>query len=191
MTARFGASTRRLWPVLLMVSLNVIRIFERGDTDSGRIFCDVKDFERKMAGRHPSRPLGITAVGIFLFLGAAMCALAGETLIWRGTTIERIWELNPTAYRLLAPHGTTVGPLFFLLGTMMIAAGIGWLRGRHWGWVLTVIIFATQCLGDLVNCLRGDLIRGSIGFVIAGALLMYLLSPKVRGSFATRSSINN
>ncbi len=148
------------------------------------------DFEDKPAGWLSStrRLPGITAVGIFLFFGATMSALAGATLIWHRTPLERVWELNPRAYRLLSPHGSTVGPLFLLLSTTMLAAGVGWFRGRYWGWVLAVAIVTSQVLGDLVNLLCGDFVRGSIGSAIAGALLMYLLSSKVRSFFATPQS---
>jgi len=149
------------------------------------------DFEHKLAGRLSStrRRPGITAVGIFLFFGATMSALAGATLIWHRTPLDRVWELNPRAYTLLSPHGASVGPLFLLLSTTMVAAGVGWFRGRYWGWVLAVAILTSQLLGDLVNLLRGDLVRGSIGFAIAGALLMYVLSSNVRSFFATHSTI--
>jgi hypothetical protein len=52
------------------------------------------------------------------------------------------------------------------------------------GWLLAVAIIATQVVGNLVNVLRGDFVRGGIGFVIAGALLFYLLRPDVRSAFA-------
>ena len=52
---------------------------------------------------------GITAMGIFLFFGAAMASLAGVTLIWRGTILDRMWAINAPAYRQLAPFGKTVG----------------------------------------------------------------------------------
>ena len=59
-------------------------------------------------------------------------------------------------------------------------AGIGWFRRRPWGWGLAVAIIAVQVLGDLVNFLRGDSIRGGIGAIIAGTLLLYLFSGNVR-----------
>jgi hypothetical protein len=53
-----------------------------------------------------------------------------------------------------------------------------------------VAIIATQVLGDLVNIFRGDLLRGGIGFLIAGALLLYLLRPRLRSAFASGEASN-
>jgi hypothetical protein len=128
-------------------------------------------------------PRGVSAIGIFLFFGATMAALAGTTLIWRGTALDRVWVLNATAYRQLAPLGRIVGILFLVLSATLAAAGTGWFRRRLWGWRLAVGIIATQVLGDLVNFLMGDFVRGGTGFAIAGALLLYLLRPEVRAAF--------
>jgi hypothetical protein len=34
-----------------------------------------------------------------------------------------------------------------------------------------------------INVIRGDLLRGGIGVVIAGLLMLYLLSPRLRAAF--------
>jgi hypothetical protein len=140
---------------------------------------------------HPVRDLavgpktpGFTGAGIFLFFGAIMASLAATTLLWRGTALDRIWDLNPIAYTRLARLGYPAGILFLLLGAALTTAGIGWFRRRLWGWRLAVVIMATQVLGDVVNCLRGDLLRGGTGVIVAGALLLFLLLPKVRATFA-------
>ena len=127
---------------------------------------------------------GFTAIGIFLFLGALMASLAAITLLWRGTALDRLWALNPSAYEQLAPRGWMVGIFFLVLGVALTTAGIGWFRRRRWGWKLAVVIIATQVLGDVVNCLRGDLLRGGTGVLIAGALLLFLLRSKVKATFA-------
>jgi hypothetical protein len=128
-------------------------------------------------------PHGITAIGIFLFFGAIMASLAGTALIWPGTVLDKIWALNATAYKQLAPFGRTVGILFLLLSTALAVAGTGWFRRRLWGWRLAVVIIATQAVGDLVNFVRGDFVRGGIGLTIAGTLLFYLLRPEVKAVF--------
>ena len=131
-----------------------------------------------------SKTPGFTAVGVFLFFGAVMASLAATTLLCRGTALDRLWDLNPIAYKQLAPLSGTVGILFLLLGAALTTAGIGWFRRRLWGWRLAVVIIATQVLGDVVNCVRGDLLRGGSGVIIAGALLLFLLQTRTRAAFA-------
>jgi hypothetical protein len=127
---------------------------------------------------------GFTAIGIFLFFGALMASLAAVTLLCPGTALDRLWALNSAAYKQLAPLGAMVGILFLVLGVALTTTGIGWFRRRLWAWKLAVVIIATQVLGDVVNCLRGDLLRGGTGVIIAGALLLFLLRSKVRATFA-------
>jgi hypothetical protein len=140
-------------------------------------------YPRDRRARPPSRAL--TAIGIFLFFGAVMASLAGTTLLWRGTVLERMWTLNPTAYKQLVPFGASAGVLFLLLSVALAVAGTGWFKRRLWGWRLAVVIIAAQLVGDLVNVLRGDVVRGAIGVTIAGALLFYLLRSEVRAAFAS------
>ena len=130
------------------------------------------------------KPRGFTAIAVFLFFGAVMASLAATTLLWRGTPLDRLWALNPMAYKQLAPLGRIVGILFLVLGAALITAGIGWFRRRLWGWRLAVVIISTQVLGDVVNCVRGDWLRGGTGVIIAGALLLFLLQPRVRAAVA-------
>lgn len=132
----------------------------------------------------PARPTrGVTAVGIFLFFGALMACFAGVTLVWRGSPLDGIWSLNPTAFQQLIPLGTKVGILFLLLSAALAIAGVGWFKHRLWGWRLAVGIILIQILGDLVNSLRGDFLRGAIGLIFASALLFYILRPQVRSRF--------
>jgi hypothetical protein len=126
---------------------------------------------------------GLTAMAVFFFFGATMAALAGTTLVWPGTRLDRIWALNPRAYREFAPLGRAVGIAFLFLSALRAAAGIGWLRRRLWGWRLAVIVIATQVLGNLVNVFLGRIVEGALGAAIAGVLLLYLMRAKVRAVF--------
>jgi hypothetical protein len=134
-------------------------------------------------GVGPKTP-GFTAIGIFLFFGATMATLAAITLLWRGTILDRIWVLNPIAYKQLAPMGSKVGVFLLLLGALLATAGIGWFRRRLWGWRLGVVIIAIQVVGNVVTFVRGDWLRGGTGVIIAGAFLLFLLRPRVRATFA-------
>ena len=130
------------------------------------------------------KPAGFAAIGVFLFFGATMASLAATTLLLPGTPLDRAWILNPTAYKQLSPLGSKVGILFLLLAVLLVLSGVGWFRRRLWGWRLAVAIIATQVLGDITNLVRGDWLRGGTGFIIASALLLYLLTPRVRAAFS-------
>jgi hypothetical protein len=134
---------------------------------------------------HHQSSRALTAIGVFLFFGAVMACFAGTTLLWRGTVLDRMWMLNSAAYQQLVPFGAMAGLLFLLLGAALAVAGTGWFKRRLWGWRLAVFIIFTQVLGDLVNVLRGDAVRGAIGFTIVVGLLFYLLRPEVRAAFAS------
>ena len=144
----------------------------------------VKDHDG--AGLRPAaepKTAGFTAMGVFLFFGAVMASLAATTLLRPGTVLSRIWALNPPAYKQLAPLGGWVGILFLLLGAVLAIAGIGWFRRRLWGWRLVIVVISTQVLGDVVNCVRGEWLKGAIGVIIAGALLLFLLQRRIRTVF--------
>jgi len=66
----------------------------------------------------PTTP-GFTAIGIFLFFGSITASLAATTLLWRGTVLDRLWALNPIAYKQLAIAGAL---LLFLLQPKIGAA---------------------------------------------------------------------
>src|SRR5437588_206818 len=139
-----------------------------------------------MENRSPAAPGlsgGMTALGIFFFFGATMAFLAGFMLLRPGTVLDHLWKMNPSAYAEMAPLGRMIGPLFFLLSAVMALTGIGWFKRRSWGWVLAVIIMATQFVGDLINMIGGQYIRGGAGAIIAGALLFYLVRPATRRAF--------
>ncbi len=128
------------------------------------------------------------AMGIFLLFGAIMASLAGTTLVWRGTLLDRMWMLNPRAFKELAPHGKAVGIPFLVLGVALAVACVGWFKYRIWGWWLAVALIATQVLANLVNVFAGHLVEGGVGVAIAGVLLLYLLSADVQAAFVNRKS---
>jgi hypothetical protein len=127
--------------------------------------------------------LGLTAMAVFLFFGATMATLAGITLLFPGSFLDPIWRLNPEVGEQLRQLGHGIGIAFLGLGAAMIAAAVGWIKRRFWGWALTVLIITSQVLGDFVNALRGELLKGAVGVAIAGALLVYLLRSTTRDAF--------
>lgn len=127
-------------------------------------------------------------MGGFLYFGAVMASLAGVTLVWSGTILDRLWIFNPHAYNQLSTFGTAAGIAFLLLGAILAIAGMGWRRRRFWGWALALVIVATQVFANLVNAARGDFPKGCAGSLLSGALLYFLLRAKVRAAFTRRPS---
>jgi hypothetical protein len=136
-----------------------------------------------MSALQDSTPRGITALGFFWLFGAIMALLAGVTLGWKGTSLDRIWALNPRAYNTLAPFGKTVGIPFLLLAVTLAVASVGWFKRCLWAWRLTVGIVVMQILGDLVNVFLGHNFEDLLGAAIAGALLFYLVRGPMRRAF--------
>ncbi len=79
--------------------------------------------------------------------------------------------------------GREIGILFSVLSITLIFTGIGWAKRRGWGWTLGVIVLLTQVTGDLASADRGEYLRGGAGGLIAGALLFYILRPRVKQVF--------
>ncbi|MGH9641745.1 MAG: hypothetical protein ACRD3Q_04915 [Terriglobales bacterium] len=76
------------------------------------------------------------------------------------------------------------GAMFLLVAAVAATAGLGWFRRRIWGWRLAVFGMCAQLVGDFINLIRGDFLRGGTGLLIAGALLICLFTDEVRRNFS-------
>jgi len=139
----------------------------------------------RVADQHHNRsPFGFIAVGVFFFFGTLASFLAGITLAFPGTPLDRIWVLNLRAFRELGPLGRPIGIPFLLLSVALAFTTLSWFRHRLWGWRLAVVLVASQVVGGLVHIILGRIAEGVVGLTISGALLFYLLRGKVRAEFA-------
>lgn len=130
-----------------------------------------------------ARPRGFAAIGSFFVFGAAMAAYAAVTLLAPGTFLDGLWALNKRGHAGLILLGKSAALLFIVLSALLALAAVGWFRRRYWGWVLGVAIIAINGLGDIVNLVRGEGLKGAVGVAIAGLLLFYLTRPGVRSYF--------
>jgi hypothetical protein len=100
----------------------------------------------------------VSIVAIFLFIDAALLG-----------------------YPLLSGmmNGRGVPTLLVLLVAGLIAAGIGLLQGRRWGWYLAVVVVVLSALRDLRF--------GSLLGLLIDALIIFLLTrPATRAKFGVR-----
>ena len=66
-----------------------------------------------------------------------------------------------------------------LLVAGLIAAGVGLLQGRRWGWYLAMVVVGLSALRDL---LRGNL----LGLLIDALVIFLLTRPATRAKFGVR-----
>ena len=135
------------------------------------------------------RPRGITALSIFFMAGAAISLTASLSLLRPSSFLESMWRLNPRAHQNLSTLGLWAVLLMATVSVFCAAAAIGLWRGSTWGHWLAIGLIATNLIGDITNVWLGTEPRAIVGIPIAGAILLYLLSKKVRSSFRRTSDL--
>jgi len=129
------------------------------------------------------RPTLWLAIAVLLLWGALAATLAAISLLFPGTWLDAMWVLNPRAHEGLVALPKFVGYFFLTLGLVLLITGIGWIRRRFWGWALASLLIAGNLAGDLLRFAHGEWVAGTVGVVVAGALLVYMLRRNVRGFF--------
>jgi hypothetical protein len=76
-------------------------------------------------------------------------------------------------------NGGTLPILLVLVVAGLIAAGVGLLQGRQWGWYLAIVVVGLTVVLDL---LRGNL----IGLLIDALIIFLLTRPATRAKFGVR-----
>ena len=100
----------------------------------------------------------VSIVAIFLFIDAAFLGFPVLSTM-----------LNGGAFPVVA--------LALIAG--LIAAGVGLLQGRRWGWYLALVVVVLTVLLDL---LRGNL----LGLLIDALIIFLLTRPATRAKFGVR-----
>jgi hypothetical protein len=69
------------------------------------------------------RPISVSVIAAFLLAATFIAALVGTSLLFPGTFLHRIWELNKPAYAPFNGPGRISGLLLLLLGVCTAYAG--------------------------------------------------------------------
>jgi uncharacterized membrane protein (DUF2068 family) len=140
-------------------------------------------FHKKRTVTTAHRLRGITALSIFFLAGAAISLTASLSLLRPNSFLESMWRLNPRAQENLSSLGRWAVLLLAIVSLFCATAAIGLWRGSRWGHWLSIGLIATNLIGDVTNVLLGTEPRAIVGVPIAAAILVYLLSNKVREFF--------
>jgi hypothetical protein len=111
----------------------------------------------------------------FFAFGATMCLLTIVLLVFRGTKLDSLWNLNPearVAFQSLGKNWSIV--LMSVVGAGCTLAAVGLWRGTLWGIRLGLAILFVNIIGDLVNVVTRHDYRSLVGLPIAGAMIFYL-----------------
>jgi hypothetical protein len=76
-------------------------------------------------------------------------------------------------------NGRTLSVPLVLVVAGLIAAGVGLLQGRQWGWYLAMVVVGLSVVLDL---LRGNL----LGLLIDALIIFLLTRPATRAKFGVR-----
>ena len=109
-----------------------------------------------------------------------MAAYAGITLLFPGTFLDGLWVLNQRGHKSLTALGRLAAIPFAVLSPALALAAVGWFQRRRWGWILGTTIIGINMAGDLAQIVFGDRLKGAVGVVIAGLLLVYMARAGVR-----------
>jgi hypothetical protein len=130
-----------------------------------------------------TRPLGITALSIFFAFGAVVSFLSFVSLLFPGSFLEPMWRLNPRAHEALTGMGAWAVALMCVVSAACASAAVGLWRGERWGYRLAFALLAVNLLGDVTNVLLGTEPRAVVGVPVVVAILVFLLSRRVRRFF--------
>ena len=135
------------------------------------------------------RPKIVFVVALFLMAATLISAAVAISLLFPGTFLDRMWNLNRPAYAAFQVLGRASGALMVLVGLVTTAAATGLLRGNGWAWRLAIAIFAVNGLGDVVDLfLNRDLLKSGSGVLIAALFLAMLLRRNVEVYFQKPSN---
>jgi hypothetical protein len=134
------------------------------------------------------RPAGIVALSAFSVFGALMSGIAAFTLLYPRGVLDTLWRVNPDGHESLRKMGAWGIALMLLVCLGCTLTAIGLWRMQTWGHRLAVGGLVVNMIGDIVSAvLRGDA-RTLIGVPIGLAVLVYLMSGKVRDAFRVRAA---
>jgi hypothetical protein len=110
----------------------------------------------------------------FFAFGAMMCLLTIVLLVFPGTKLDSLWNLNPDARVAFQSLGSWSVLLMLAVGTGCALTAIGLWHGKLWGIRLALAILFINMIGDLVNVVTRHDYRPLIGVPIAGVMIFYL-----------------
>ncbi len=134
----------------------------------------------------PPRPRGVAAVSGFFLASAWLGLAACLSVAFPGGPLQPMWRLHPGA---LAAFGSMGASAVWLLAAVSLActlSAVGLWRGARWGWRLALCVLGANLVGTAASATLGQNPRAALGLPLAGAVVGYLCTQRVRRFVAAR-----
>ena len=126
----------------------------------------------------PSRPIGVTFLGIIQILIGILGFLVSVAIIGSSTLFSTL----PAVGTRIGTVGAVVGGIFLFFSLIWLATGVGFLHGRGWAWDLGMIFTILSLLGAGYVAFTGLYQAGyALGFWVI--MLLYLTRSRVKAFF--------
>lgn len=140
------------------------------------------------------RPLGVTILAILMILYGIVVLLGALALFGVAAFIgsQQFFDmLGPNVPQWLIDAGPTIFAVLavVLLIMALIAFLLGWgfLKGKHWAWVLGIIFTVLNILGSVVSAIFSGSLASiatlGLSILIPVIILIYLLLPNTKAWF--------
>jgi hypothetical protein len=129
------------------------------------------------------RPLGVIALVTLFAVGTCASLISAVSLMFPGSFLEPIWQLNPHAREGFSHIGAWAIMLMLAVCVACALTAIGLWRGCWWGYWLAVLMLLTNLAADLINVITGSERRAIAGIPVVLFILAYLLRNEFRDRF--------
>lgn len=133
------------------------------------------------AEARPPRPVGVTIVGVVLFMASVAMAF-GALVVFAGSQWLAGYVPVAEARSVFTVFGPVVAMGMLLAAGLVAFAGYGALDGRSWAWALVLVLLGLNALGALAQLAEGD-VGGVLGLLVSGLVIWYFFRPEVRAWF--------
>jgi hypothetical protein len=135
------------------------------------------------------RPTGVTILAVLCFIGAGFCVLGALVFVFGGTMLSSLGAAGGGG-AFLAGLGMAAAVIFLAIAALYVATGVGLIKLKNWGRILTIVLVALSLLSSARNLL-GAFSHFSFVLVIWPAIfaaidvwiLVYLFKPHVKQAF--------
>jgi hypothetical protein len=139
----------------------------------------------------PTRPTGVTVLGVLQILGGVFGLLGGAGLLVAAAIVGS--TSFASQYSGFSGYSTSTlsaifygfGAFLLILGILGLVIGIGFFSGKGWAWMLAIVVGVINIVANIVEIVIGltSPSSGAIGIVIPIIIIYYLTRPRVKAFF--------